>query len=516
MRKDNFFLIAIFIVLLGSFASAMAQNMTVIHDTIYSDILKEKRIIDIMLPGNQKADANERFDVLYVTDGEWNTKVVLPIYQFLADKWLIPKNIIISIPHNNLEGVNLRDRDLVPPHDNSPISGRADNFLSFFKNELIPYITKTYPTSGKNTISGHSLGGTFIMYALLTEPQLFDSYIVGDPAFWSDNYYINKFAADKLHNFSVTKTLFMTGHGTKDGSDFRSMGIFSMDSILTTKAPSGLQWKSVAYLDETHRSILLKTIYDGLRFTYYGYGQNISFNPMNGVLLKNKPVKISPPDEYYHLNLRYTTDGSEPTETSPKYEGIDLTGAVTLKLKLFSPSGRYDQTVTGNFKIGDVFPAMAKPKNLQSGGLRYAYYKGEWNSLPDFKKLKPDQSGVIGEVYNRYGEFNFPNQTKLACRIEGYLEIKEDGYYSFLVATDDAAKLYLSDRLIIKYDGIEKNMGFQTYILPLERGFYPVRLEYLQKKEGGSLRFSYKLPGAWQILPVQLELLYNSPVIKTR
>lgn len=515
MKKDRFILIGLFIILLSSVRTSMAQNMTTIRDTIYSKILKEKRVIEIMLPKIQKNDTNERYDVLYVTDGEWNMKIVSPICEYLADKWLIPNNIIVSIPHKNLEGVNLRERDLTPPHDNNPPSGRADNFLFFIKNELIPYVNKTYPTSGKNTIVGGSLGGTFAMYALLTEPQLFESYIAGDPAFWRDDYYINKLAADKLDNLLGNKMLFLSGWGMRDSPPFRYMGIYSMDSILTAKAPSGLRWKSIAYLDETHRSILLKTIYDGLRFTYYGYGENINFHPMNGTLLKDKPIKI-PLEGCYHLNLRYTTDGTEPTERSPKFEGINLSGPTILKLKLFSVSGRYDQNLTGNFKLGEVFPAIEKPKNIQPGGLHYAYYKGEWDSLPDFKKLKPDRSGIIGGVYDTYGILNLPNQNKLACLIEGYMEIKEDGYYSLLIDTDDAAKLYLSDQLIISYDGIDKNMRLQTYILPLEKGFYPLRLEYFQKKGGGSLRFNYQPQGARQTKPVPLEQLYSFAINKVK
>lgn len=520
MKKARFILIGSFIILLSPFQTIMAQNINTIHDTIYSEILKEKRIIEVLLPEIQKSDTNEKYDVLYVTDGEWNMKIISPIYQYLAEKWLIPKNIIISIPHNNLQGVNLRNRDLIPPHDNDSLAGRADNFLSFLKNELIPYVNKTYQTSGKNTISGGSLGGTFIMYALLMEPQLFDSYIAGDPAFWWDDYYINKVAAEKMHDLPGIKTLFMTGRGARDGADYRSMGIYSMDSIITAKSPKGLHWKSIAYPDETHRSSLLKTIYDGLRFMYDGYdgtnstGQvDVKFHPMNGVLLKNKPYKILPPPGIYYLNLRYTTDGTEPSETSRKFQGFDLTGEAVLNLKLFSASGRYDHNQTGNFKIGNVFPAIAKSKNMQPGGLHYAYYKGEWDSLPDFKKLKPDQAGIIGEAY---GFLNLPNQNKLACLIEGYMEIKEDGYYSLLIDTDDAAKLYLRDQLIIGYDGIDKNMQLQTYLLPLEKGFYPLRLEYFQKKGGWPLRFNYQPQGAWQTKPVPLEQLYSSPVSKTR
>lgn len=515
MKKALFILIGLFIILVSSFDTAMAQNMNTIHDTIYSEILKEKRRIEVLLPENYNQNPNEKYDVLYVTDGEWNMKTVSQVYEYLASKRLVPKNILISIPHNNLQGINLRERDLIPPHNDDPLSGKADNFLSFLKNELIPFVNKTYTTSGKNTIVGGSLGGTFTMFALLTEPQLFESYIAGDPAFWWDDYYINKLAIDKLDNFSSNKTLFMTGRGMSDGPDFRSMGIFSMDSIITAKAPSGLHWKSIAYFDETHRSILLKTVYDGLRFTYDGYGEILDFNPMNGILLKNKPIKIQAYNGSY-LNVRHTTDGTEPLETSPKFEEISLVGSTILKVKLFSASGRYDQTVIGNFKIGDVLPAITKPKNLKPGGLRYAYSKGEWNSLPDFKKLKTDVSGFTDETYGKYGVLELPNQTKLACLIEGYLEIKEDGYYSLLIDTDDAAKLYLNDQLIIGYDGIDKNMRLQTYLLPLEKGFYPLRLEYFQKKGGGSLRFNYKLPGAWQTLPVQLELLYSSSISKVK
>jgi len=133
-----------------------------------------------------------------------------------------------------------------------------------------------------------------------------------------------------------------------------------------------------------------------------------------------------------------------------------------------------------------------------------------------FKKLKPDGAGTIGEVYDPYGILNLPNQNKLAYLIEGYMEIKEDGYYSLLIDTDDAAKLYLNDQLIISYDGINKNMRLQTYILPLEKGFYPLRLEYFQKKGGWGLRFNYQPQGILQTKPVPLEQLYSSPVSKTK
>jgi len=70
--------------------------------------------------------------------------------------------------------------------------------------------------------------------------------------------------------------------------------------------------------------------------------------------------------------------------------------------------------------------------------------------------------------------------------------------------------LYLNDQVLISCDGNDKKQVFQTYSLPLEKGFYRLRLEYLQKKEGWGFRLACKPPGGWQTLPVKLEQLYSS------
>ena len=76
MRKTGFILIELFIVFVSSFATSMAQNMTATYDSINSKILKEKRIIEVSLPEIHKPGTTERYDVIYVTDGKWNMKVV--------------------------------------------------------------------------------------------------------------------------------------------------------------------------------------------------------------------------------------------------------------------------------------------------------------------------------------------------------------------------------------------------------------------------------------------------------
>src|SRR5258708_5043184 len=139
--------ICLSLVLSLSFVKLVAQDLPGKKDSIYSDILKEKRFIQIILPEKYKPGSTEKYDVLYVTDGDWNTKVASQVADFLEDEAAIPPIIIVGVLNTD------RDRDLLPTHNKSnKTSGGADKFLSFMKSELIPYINKTYPSNGENTL----------------------------------------------------------------------------------------------------------------------------------------------------------------------------------------------------------------------------------------------------------------------------------------------------------------------------------------------------------------------------
>lgn len=137
----------------------------------------------------------------------------------------MPANIIVGIPNACKAGQNQRQRDFTPTHvDQTPNSGGANNFLSFFKNELIPYINKTYSTNpGYNTIWGSSLGGLLAMHAFLTQPDLFQSYVLSDPALWWDHGYLDKFALEKWDGVTcLNKSIYISG---REGEAFNEMGI---------------------------------------------------------------------------------------------------------------------------------------------------------------------------------------------------------------------------------------------------------------------------------------------------
>jgi hypothetical protein len=414
----------------------------------------------------------------------------------------VPDLILVGV--HNVD----RTRDFTPTvMKRNPTSGGADKFISFLKQELIPYVNKNYPAGGQNILYGHSLGGLLAIHAMFTEPALFSSYVAADPSLWYDNEGTNKLAVEKFKTASQPdQTLFISG--TSGG--LKRMGITTMDSILKISSPKGLTHKILVLENEHHGSVHLKTIYDGLKFIYEGYnlsGKNIEYHPANGIVLKNKPYVINVNTNY--PDFRYTTDGTVPTSTSPKIEKVNsFSGPIQLTIRSFS-NGRFEKTVTGNFTLEEPPAPIAKLKNYRPGGLSYSYYEGLWDSLPNFKTLKLTESGIAGK------DFDFsklPSKYNFALAYEGMLHIKKEGYYIFSAGADDGVKLYLKDKLLINDDRPHHTGRPGSFLIPLKKGFYPLRLEYFQRGGDARLHLKYLVPGEKEPIDFPWEQLYNDSI----
>ncbi|MCF6403066.1 PA14 domain-containing protein [Chitinophaga filiformis] len=453
-------------------------------DSINSGVLKEKRLLQVFVPKGYKPGSTNKYDVLYVLDGgNWNTGLINKVQQFLEGEGYMPPTIVVSIL-----GID-RNKDLTPTHINDwKTSGGAANFLRFIKDELIPYINKEYPSNGDNTLWGHSLGGLFVINALLNEPKTFKSYIAVDPSLWWDNCYIQKIAPDKLSALAGSDiTLFISG---REGQDGEGMKIATMDTVLNKFKPAGLTWKHINYPDETHSSVRLKSIYDGLKFSYGWHNGQIEFHPMNGIVSKDKPLKVW----YFGDTTKafYTLDGSQPSIASAKVQSeIDITDAAKITVKQFTNRARYDKIKTGDFRVEKPSSPVTKQKNIQAGGFHYAYYEGKWDSTTNFKQLKPQREGITTADFDID---KLPLKNNYALVIDGLLQTKEDGYYIFVLDADKGSKLYINNQLLIRWEGSYSNRTY-SYVLPLQKGYYPFRLEYLHKNEDFKLRLSYLTPG---------------------
>jgi len=142
--------------------------------------------IQIFLPADYARNRSARYPVLYVLDGQWDFKLMLSVQGGLTyDRWT-PQIIIVGITWSgaNANYDSLRAMDLTPAATaRLPGSGAAPQFLSFIRDELIPYVETTYRADPKRRIlMGASFGGLFTLYALFSDPGLFWGYMAGSPA----------------------------------------------------------------------------------------------------------------------------------------------------------------------------------------------------------------------------------------------------------------------------------------------------------------------------------------------
>jgi predicted alpha/beta superfamily hydrolase len=441
-------------------------------DSLQSNSLNQKRYFQVFAPPGFQPGSNEKYDVLYVLDGgNWNIGVILPMQRFIHVNDHMPPTLVVSVM-----GID-RNVELTPTHLSTwdAPTGGADKFLGYIKDELIPYINQHYPSNGENTIWGHSLGGMFVLYALLKTPDAFKSYIAVDPSLWWDDHYVPKMAGAILPSLAGKKaTVFIAG---RQGPPFHDMGIDTMETILKKLAPPGLDWTVVPYAGETHSSVRFKATYDGLHFTYEGLTDRIEFNPMSGVVRKDKPITIWYDDD--PSRTYYTIDGSIPTESSAKVDRkVTLNGPATVTYKLFTNRSRYDKTVTGSFKAGETLKPVSAPKRALPAGFNYAYYEADSSRLQDLRKLTPVKTGIADSTLNVK---KLPRNKDYALLLTGWLQAREDGYYTFYFRNQKGAKLYIGDRLLIQYNETMQARAV-SYIVPLAKGFYPFRVEYVGKK----------------------------------
>jgi len=196
-------LIVLLLLLIGSggaYAQAPAPDQAIVQ-TLHSTILGEDRTVHIYLPAGYKAGATDRYDVVYVIDGEMLLRFFPPVRAFAEENDLVPPLILVGI--DNLywydKGLDSRDRDLLPAAvTGSPLSGGADRFSRFLVEELKPFIDRTYrtrPMAAATGIGGASLGGLVSLYLGLKYPDVFGTVFAVSPHVWWDHGVILKMVA---------------------------------------------------------------------------------------------------------------------------------------------------------------------------------------------------------------------------------------------------------------------------------------------------------------------------------
>ncbi len=171
-------------------------------------------------------DPNRTFPVIYLLDAQWDFPLLNAIYGEQYFDGFIPDAIVVGITWGgkNPNPDSLRVTDFTPTKTmQDPTGGGAKKFLSFIKEELIPFIDSKFKTKKDDrTLMGSSLGGLFTLYALFNDPTVFKNYVLTSPAIQWDNGIINSYMEKYSENNSGSaKRLSMAVGGYEDVASYQ-------------------------------------------------------------------------------------------------------------------------------------------------------------------------------------------------------------------------------------------------------------------------------------------------------
>lgn len=185
--------------------------------------------------------------------------------------------------------------------------------------------------------------------------------------------------------------------------------------------------------------------------------------------------------------IHYTLDGSEPSASSPVYEGpILLDATTTLRCRLVHTNGQLSAVWSKTYE--QVKPMSAVRVRRTKQGVRYRYYEGNFLTLPDFASLTPKKEG-IAQAFDVEGLAE--RQDHYAFQFEGYLEVPEDAIYTFYTYSDDGSQLFIGGQLVVDNDGSHA-ARLREGRVALQKGVHPFRLDYFEDFEGEVLRMGYE------------------------
>jgi predicted alpha/beta superfamily hydrolase len=248
---------------------------------IKSRVLKEDRTVYIQLPESyEKSSTYHRYPVLYVRDGGKFFQSFAGTVQHLSLDATphVPEIIVVAIVETDRVRDSSATRSLQgftgKPDEGFATSGGGDNFLRFLEQELVPYIDKEFSTSSYRIYCGYSFTGLSVVGAFLDEDSPFDAYLMIDPSWWWDDYALEKRAAAELAGRKFNRAqLFIAASGEAYPQKYfiEARDVSSLAGILQKTNPAGLEWKFERYADESHHSMALRSLYDGLTYFFRGY-----------------------------------------------------------------------------------------------------------------------------------------------------------------------------------------------------------------------------------------------------
>ncbi|MEP6908755.1 MAG: PA14 domain-containing protein, partial [Pseudoxanthomonas sp.] len=174
----------------------------------------------------------------------------------------------------------------------------------------------------------------------------------------------------------------------------------------------------------------------------------------------------------------------------------------------------YTFTVVARDQAGNVSGiSNATTATSKLNGLKYHYYEGTWNVLPNFNALTAVSSGSTANVDIAVRPAGIIQNYGFVW--EGLINIRIPGNYTFETISDDGSKLYFNSfysptaTALVNNDGLHGAIPVTGAVSIPDTGLHPISITFFQQSGGQSMQVYWTGPG------INRQLIPNSAFTET-
>ena len=189
--------------------------------------------------------------------------------------------------------------------------------------------------------------------------------------------------------------------------------------------------------------------------------------------------------------IRYTTDGTFPQATSPRYTGpMTLDQTTRFIFRTFRKDGTKGEMVKAAWIKEDFAPAVVAEKG--SEGLL-----AKWYDYAGAHCAGIDQATHMGDYVVPGVVIPEACKDNIGLVITGFIEVPADDLYTFALLSDDGSYLKLDGQMVIDNDGEHSPREIYGQHA-MRRGLHPLHVRYFDHN-GGQLRLRVLGPDGQEI-----------------
>ncbi len=203
-----------------------------------------------------------------------------------------------------------------------------------------------------------------------------------------------------------------------------------------------------------------------------------------------RPLEVRLESRSPGLEIRYTLDGSDPTERAELYRGaLRIASTAQVRARAFHAGRAVSAVVARRFER--VLPTSGGSFARGEPGLELSELLMDVSSLAEVPPLAPGKVGfngfkpaarAVAEISSRCAS----QAEHVVLYFEGCLRVDADDVYTFSLTSDDGSDLWIEDRLVVDNDGLHGALEKRGQVA-LGRGWHALRVRWFNKTGGAEL-----------------------------